>query len=261
MKPPRAFLFIVTVVLALCAPCGWWLHQERQQYALNRQLIEALSLDRLTAARGLVEEGADPNTHCAPQPVPSLKLLLSQFLHRAPRSANTSPTAFLLACGARWYAQGDGRSHWVIPEESVRLLETMLAHGANVHARGEFKETALHYAASNRRPFTVNLLLRHGADINAQDALGNTPLMASASATDVTHLLLAQGADLKIQNASGETALHSIVYSSFAAEVIPDMLAHGADPSQPDKRGVTPIQYAQKWKGTDLVRLLKHGTK
>ena len=261
MKRRRALLLSLTVVLALCAACCWWLHKEQQQYSLNRQLIAALSYGRLTSACGLVEEGADPNTHCAPPPMPSLKLLLYQFLHYGPPSTNTSPTAFLLACGARWQEQKEGRSHWVVLEESILLLQTMLAYGADVHARGEHQETALHYASSARRPFTVNLLLQHGADINAQDALGYTPLMASASATDVTHLLLAQGADLKIQNAKGETALHCVVYSSFAEEVIPDMLAHGANPNQPDKRGLTPIQYAQKWKGTNLVRLLKGGLK
>ncbi len=42
MKSRRALLLSITVVLALCAACGVWLHRERQQYALNRQLIAAL---------------------------------------------------------------------------------------------------------------------------------------------------------------------------------------------------------------------------
>ena len=43
MKPRRAMLLSLTVVFALCAACGLWLHWERQQYALGAgQTLERL---------------------------------------------------------------------------------------------------------------------------------------------------------------------------------------------------------------------------
>ena len=145
MKQRRALLLSLIVALALCAIGGWWLHKEQQQYRLNRQLIEALSHDELSNARGLVEEGADPNTHFTPPPMPSLKLLLNKVLHYGLPPANTSPTAFLLACGARWQEQRNGGSYWLTPEESIPLLQTMLAHGAQCpcQRRGPGNRSAL----------------------------------------------------------------------------------------------------------------------
>lgn len=262
MQPKRALLLTAAAALVLCIACGVWLYGERHQYERNRALIDALANNKTTAARGLVEEGADPNTRCDLPPAPSLKLLLNQLLHHKNLPVNTSPTAFLLACGARWSVRRDGRSHEVAVMGDLPLLQTMLSHGADIHARAKYNTTALHCAVTLRERFRVDLLLQNGADINAQETGGMTPLMLSAlnSVTDVTHDLLARGANATVQDANGLTALHFAVYSPDAKEVIPDLLAHGADPDTPDKRGVTPLRYAQKWRNPDIVRLLKRRT-
>lgn len=54
----------------------------------------------------------------------------------------------------------------------------------------------------------IKLLLNHGADINAQNKGGNTPLhLASMSNNeDIVFLLLDHGANINIQNRTGETA-------------------------------------------------------
>jgi ankyrin repeat protein len=71
--------------------------------------------------------------------------------------------------------------------------------------------TALHMAAVGGRPDVVDLLLRAGADVNAKDIRGMTPLMW-AVATDRPHpgivgLLLAGGADPLVRSAVGESAV------------------------------------------------------
>ena len=108
----RAVLVLGTVGLLLTVACGLWLRSDRRQEALNRQLIAALVKGDLPPqfhyqyddreALALVDAGADPNTPLVPSPAPSLRQLWNYVIHRSPLPANDSPSAFLIACGARW---------------------------------------------------------------------------------------------------------------------------------------------------------------
>lgn len=56
-------------------------------------------------------------------------------------------------------------------QERVKLL---LQLGANIHAKDDSQQTALHYA---KAPETIKILLENGSDPCAIDNMGNTPLM------------------------------------------------------------------------------------
>lgn len=59
----------------------------------------------------------------------------------------------------------------------VARCEELLKNGARADACDSRRRTALHFAATIRGGVPlVNLLLRHGADPNAQDVAGNTPM-------------------------------------------------------------------------------------
>jgi ankyrin repeat protein len=87
--------------------------------------------------------------------------------------------------------------------DRVRVVEALLQHGADARQRFTYRSpvdkrveadvTALHYAASVA---AVEALVRAGADVNAADAAGTTPLMRAAfvGRTDVVKALLAAGA-------------------------------------------------------------------
>jgi ankyrin repeat protein len=263
MKRRRAFLLSITVVLALCTACGVWLHRERQQYALNRQLIAALMHKDTTTALTLLHSGADPNTHLTPLPSPSLQLLLNHWLNHEPLPVSHEPTAFLFACGAEWWPPSQKPEPRLTMGENLPLIEAMLAHGADVHIRDEHNRTPLRLAIVRERCHTVERLVQRGTNVNEQDADGTTPLMEACNTNTVegARLLLAHGAQPNIQNNMGRTALFYAVVWPPANGVIPDLLAHGANPDLPDRDKVTPLQMAHKINRPDLVRLLKRGAK
>jgi ankyrin repeat protein len=263
MKRRRALLFTFSVVLALCAACGCWLHRERQQYALNRQLIEVLTHNDTKKALALVNAGADPNTRAQPTPAPSFNLLIDQLLHRSPPPVNSSPTALMLACGADWITQQEETDFLVRVKENLPLLQAMLAHGANVNAREENNLTALHEAVRAQHLHSAEMLVLHGADINAQNGVGRTPLMLAIwnDTPNIARMLLTHGENPNVQDANGYTVLYSAIVSPKATTLISDLVAHGADPNLRNKEGLTPLQEAQKEKRPDLVRLLKRSRK
>ncbi|CAF3663445.1 unnamed protein product [Adineta steineri] len=91
-------------------------------------------------------------------------------------------------------------------------------------------KTALHYAvlAKSNRYDIVQILLQHGADVNAQDRYGTTPLMLAVlhSDCDIVHLLLEQaGANVRIHNQYHLTAFDFVKYN---LTIINDLIRNGA---------------------------------
>ena len=56
------------------------------------------------------------------------------------------------------------------------IIEPLIAKGADVNAKDKDGGTPLHYAAKYGRKETVELLIAKGADLNAKDDDGKTPL-------------------------------------------------------------------------------------
>lgn len=98
----------------------------------------------------------------------------------------------------------------------------------------------LDYAA-NGNPDRVALMLSLGADPEAKDRSGRTPLLSAAAAghKDVVQLLLEQSADYRARDARGATAPH-IAAQNGHAEIVALLLRRGADPGTTDSNGLTP---------------------
>lgn len=56
------------------------------------------------------------------------------------------------------------------------VLKAMLQHGANIHVKDGFGETALHWATRHTNVESVRVLIAAGADVNVKDKEGLTPL-------------------------------------------------------------------------------------
>ena len=180
-----------------------------------------------------------------------------------------------------WIYRGDTALHAAAAGYRVEMAELLLAAGAEAgaawnHRRGQ----PLHYAADGtggnpagkapRQVAMIQRLLQSGADINAQDKNGATPLhraVRTRSAAAV-QCLLAAGADPLLRNQPGSTPFHLAVQNTGRGgsgtawaraaqkEIIGWFLAHGVSPGLRDATGKS----VRDWARTDWVReLLGHG--
>ena len=120
-------------------------------------------------------------------------------------------------------------------------------------------QTLLHDAALVGEAELAAVLIRSGADPDAQEAEGHTPLYR-ASTGDVARVLLAAGATVDI--ASGPTrgtALHQAARRGDVS-VAQALLDHGATIDARDAKGQTPLRRAVNCRQLQIVRLLvRHG--
>lgn len=96
-----------------------------------------------------------------------------------------------------------------IQRDNAKQVDEAIKKGADVNAFDENGQTPLMNAAFTNSADVAELLIKKGANLNAQDSLGQTPLIKAAmyNSLFVAELLLKKGADTKIKDGSGRTAL------------------------------------------------------
>jgi ankyrin repeat protein len=150
-----------------------------------------------------------------------------------------------------------------VSDQNAAQVQLLLDAGADPNtrhtdpARKLRNASAIQFAASNGSVETLRLLAKAGADLNAADATGLTPLMAAAfmGHADVVDALLKAGAALEARDGDGYTPL---IFASNAgkATVVQRLLAAGAAANARARDDSTPIMFAAQSGFDDCVRLL-----
>jgi ankyrin repeat protein len=111
--------------------------------------------------------------------------------------------------------------HIVKTAGADQLAEFLIQQGLSVHTLSVNHFTALHHAAINSTPDTVQLLLAHGADANAATVNGKTSLHFAAIGGHLqsAEVLLATGAAFTLSTRVDSTPLHYAVGGQHPALV------------------------------------------
>lgn len=147
-------------------------------------------------------------------------------------------------------------------DKAIDIVELLLQNKADIHYKCEsaissINGTPLHLAVQCSTKAT-ELLISHGADVNATNGFGDTPLHMAvnryndsgddgkAMIKDNIELLLAHGAGINVQNNYGDTPLHDAVIKNeiSTAELL---LNHKADVNIVNRDGETPLQLAKEF--------------
>ena len=143
-------------------------------------------------------------------------------------------------------------------EETMKLL---LSYGADTNAVNKCGQTPLHTAASreNDCPELCEILLKHDTKIDAVDVYGSQPLHLACRQghAETVKLLLSYGADTNAVNKCGQTPLHTAaIGEGDCPEVCEILLTHDAKIDAVDVDGSQPLHLACKQGHTKAVNLL-----
>ena len=139
----------------------------------------------------------------------------------------------------------------------VSTISTLLSHNAQIEARTKKSMTPLLCARENvstSRIDVMRILLLNGANLDAKDENGDTALhqAVSLSRPDWVKFLLSFNPNLEVQNNMGETPLLRAVdfsplsYAEKILETVQLLLDAGADTKATDEKGQTAVLIAIK---------------
>ena len=148
----------------------------------------------------------------------------------------------------------------------LRVASLLIDSGADYNVLIPPSEcSAWIFACRQASPFMVRMLLDHGADPNAVDANGNSPIKVALFRLEVLNVLLERGADPNQSFADGSAALLELAQHKPAqregAQSLTVLLEHGADANiAHTTTGETALMVASLDLNVRLVEaLLEHG--
>ncbi len=275
MNLPRIALTLLVTgwPLLTCGGCG---HHLAATPDLNQELCRSTEKSDLASVQRLVAKGANIE---AKDQSGSTPLMI------AVGHADTAMVKFLLDRGARVdtrNAEGANVLMEAAQMGHVSVVELLLQKGMDQRALNEAIFRAIEYQPmmlykesgkvtsppEYADPFaeTVKSLLDKGADINALDEEGATPLIEAAGfgRLAIVKMLLQRGANLETRSNSGGTALHAAACDCALAtmpdtyDVVKLLLEKGANINARDNEGYTPLMIASEGGvvKTEIVKLL-----
>ena len=144
---------------------------------------------------------------------------------------------------------GSHALHIAAKDGDIQTVQLLVGCGADVNALNELGQTPLHTAAGGETDCheLCSTLLEHNVKIDAVDNDGNQPLHLACSQghTEVSRRLLSNGANASASNANGQTSLHFAAGGQKdCSELCFILLEHKAKVDAVDKDGNQPLHLA-----------------
>ena len=140
------------------------------------------------------------------------------------------------------------------------MVQLLISKGVDVNTRDRdgVHRTPLRWAVQENHLSVIQTLLDNGAEIDAQDEDGDTPLIQASGEgwLEVVRLLLERGADVNFQNHGGSTAL--ILAAAYDnADIVSLLLQHGADRNLKEEDGKTALDFACEYGHEKSAQILR----
>ena len=177
------------------------------------------------------------------------------------------------------YPLHDEKLYLAIKEGDIEAVKKELADGADVNSKNSdgtlqvystvdqkwqtytgIDFTPLDLAVVNGYKEIIELLIEKGADVNAEDDDGNSPLhmayrgeinelMVVNGCKEIFELLIEKGADVNAKDDNGCSPLHT----AYTKEIAELFIANGADVEAKDYYGNTPLHFANSGEIAELL--------
>jgi len=147
---------------------------------------------------------------------------------------------------------------WVVASDgSEELMEALIDHGADINAQNFVGETALYLASSRGLLEKVELLLENGARTQIANLDGATPLHVACAGgyEEVVSLLIQYGAFLNAGDDEEDTPLHWAVREGHK-DIIETLISSGSEINCANGDGETPLGLAIALESQDIVECL-----
>ena len=155
-------------------------------------------------------------------------------------------------------------------EHETEYLDLLMKHGADVNIKTIAEGyTPLHVAMIQHEPNVMARVIGYGADVNAQDKSGRTPLFMldpfydePIRKTSIIRQLLDKGAATDVRDERGKTPLHVLIRTMdlhggrSVKRVVKLLVDRGAPIDAPDSNGLTPLWVAANRDKNDAAEFL-----
>ncbi len=146
---------------------------------------------------------------------------------------------------------------WEPRNEPGPVCNLLIDRGADINAVDSYGRTPLWISIYDGRYDVARLLIAQRPNVNTRSEGGRSPLSCAVSFGDaaITELLLQNGADPNLGDSYALLPLHEVVYLQNVDKCML-LIEHGAETNARDKNGSTPLHCAAYYGNADMCMLL-----